>query len=69
MQLSGTHTGDFDLSAMGMGVIPATGESFSNAEEVFEFTIAGGSIVSMHTEPVEGAGLPAILAQIGVGIS
>ena len=28
-QLTGTHTGDMDLSSMGMGVIPATGKSFA----------------------------------------
>lgn len=65
-QLSGTHTGDLDLSAMGMGVIPATGKSFSNPEERGETTVNGNKIVSMHITPTEGAGLMGILAQIGV---
>jgi predicted ester cyclase len=28
-QLTGTHTSDLDLTAMGLGVIPATGKSIS----------------------------------------
>lgn len=65
-QVSGTHTGDLDLSAMGMGVIPATGKSFSNPEEPGEATIRGNKIASIHITPVEGAGLMGVLAQLGV---
>ena len=65
-QLTGTHTGDLDLTAMGMGVIPATGKSFSNPEERGETTVNGDKIVSMRIPPTEGAGLMGILAQIGV---
>jgi len=63
-QLSGTHTGDLDLTPMGMGVFPASGRSFSMAQEHFEYVIEGDQIVSTFTEPIEGAGLPAIIAVI-----
>lgn len=65
-QLTGTHTGEFDLSMMGMGVIPATGKAISNAKEEGELTVVGGKLTSWKSPPTEGAGLPALLAQIGV---
>jgi predicted ester cyclase len=65
-QLTGTHTGDFDLSAMGMGIIPPTGKSFVNARESGVTTVKDGKITSNHITPVEGGGLMGILAQLGV---
>ena len=65
-QLSGTHTGDLDLSAMGMGVIPATGKSFSIPEEASDVTVEGDKISSFHVLTQEGGGLMGILAQLGV---
>ncbi len=65
-QLSGTNTGDLDFSAMGMGVIPATGKSFSNPEEQNDVTIAGDKITSFRVYTTEGGGIRGILAQLGV---
>ncbi|NIM93346.1 MAG: DUF4440 domain-containing protein [Anaerolineales bacterium] len=65
-QVSGTHTGDLDMSAMGMGVIPATGKSFSNPEEYGFATVEGDKITSIRIDSVEGSGVPGILAKIGV---
>jgi predicted ester cyclase len=67
-QLAGTHTSDLDLSALGIGVIPATGRSFSMAREDGESIIENGYIVSTHVQPTEGAGLVAILHQLGVEV-
>ena len=67
-QLSGTHTGNLDLTSMGMDVIPATGKTFANKAEVFDFVVEGNKIASISAKPTEGAGLMAILAQIGVQI-
>jgi predicted ester cyclase len=64
--LSGTHTGDFDLSPMGMSVIPATGIHFSNPTEPVDITIRDGQIVSIVGEPSPDSGLPGILSQLGV---
>ena len=67
-QLSGTHTGDLDLTAMGFGVIPATGISFSNPEEEGEAVVRGDEVVSLLVKSVEGSGLIGILQKIGVEV-
>jgi hypothetical protein len=58
----GTHTTDLDLSAMGLGVIPATGIRFSTPESSTRFMVEGGQIISSH--PVSG-GFEHVLAAIG----
>jgi predicted ester cyclase len=66
-QLSGTHTGDLDLTAMGLGVIPATGKRFSSPREYGETTVKGGRVISIRIETPPGGGLMGILRQLGVG--
>ena len=63
-QLKGTHTGNFDLTAMGMSVIPPTNKSFAAAREHGKITAQGGKVWAV--EPTEGAGLMAVLGQLGV---
>ena len=65
-QLSGTHTGSFDLTNMNMGVIPATKKSFSAKQEKTRVTVEENKITSWAVEPTQGAGLKAILDQLGV---
>jgi predicted ester cyclase len=65
-QLSGTHRGSFDLTNMDMGVIPATNKAFSAKLEKTKITIKENKITSWAVEPTEGAGLTAILSQLGV---
>ena len=67
-QLRGTHKGDLDLTAMHMGVIPATRKSFNAALEHGKVRVRNGKITSLMNEPTEGAGLMAILDQLGVKI-
>jgi predicted ester cyclase len=67
-QLAGTHTGNLDLSFMGLGVIPPTGRPFSMAREDGETVIENGYVVSTHIYPTEGAGLMAILDQLGIKV-
>ena len=67
-QLRGTHKGDLDLTAMHMGVIPATSKSFNAALEHGKVRVRNGKITSLMNEPTEGAGLMAILDQLGVKI-
>ena len=67
-QLKGTHKGDLDLTAMHMGVIPATGKSFNAALEHGKVRVRDGKIISLANEPTEGAGLMAILDQLGVKV-
>jgi len=65
-QLSGTHSGSFDLTNMNMGVIPATNLSFSAKLEKTKVTVKENKITAWVIEPTEGAGLKAILGQLGV---
>jgi len=67
-ELKGTHKGDLDLTAMGMGVIPATGKSFKAAHEHGMATLRNGKITAWEMEATEGAGLMAILGQLGVKV-
>ena len=65
-QLSGTHRGSFDLTTMNMGVIPATNKTFSAKLEKTKITVKENKVTSWAVEPTEGAGLKAILGQLGV---
>jgi len=65
-QLSGTHSGIFDLTGMNMGVIPATNKSFSNKLEKTKVTVKDNKIKLWAVEPTAGAGLKEILKQLAV---
>jgi predicted ester cyclase len=67
-QLSGTHTGSFDLTSMNMGVISATDKTFSAKHEKTKLTVKDNKITSWMSEPTDGAGLKAILGQLGVAV-
>jgi predicted ester cyclase len=67
-QLSGTHTGSFDLTNMHMGVIPATDKTFSAKHEKTKITVKDNKITMWANDPTEGAGLKAILGQLGVAL-
>lgn len=65
-QLSGTHSSEFDLTGMDMGVIPATNKVFSTKLEKIKVSVREGKIASWAVEPTEGAGLMTILKQLDV---
>ena len=65
-QLSGTNSGSFDLTSMKMGVIPATNKAFSAKLEKTKITVKDNKITSWAVEPTQGAGLVAILNQLGI---
>ena len=67
-QLRGTHKGALDLTAMHLGLIPATGKSFKAAREHGKAMVHDGKVTSLALEPTEGAGLMAILGQLGVKV-
>jgi hypothetical protein len=61
----GTHTDDLDLSATGIGVIPASGKKIVWPEASEKVTVEGDKIIRM--EPYAGAsGLQAWLAALDV---
>ena len=69
-QLTGTQTGDFDLtSMMDMGVIPATCKSFATQPQKARITVEEGKIASWAVEPTRGAGVMAILQQLDIYIT
>jgi hypothetical protein len=67
-QLSGTHTGSFDLTDMQMGVIPATNKTFVTTREKTKITVKENKITAWAVEPTQGAGMTAILKQLDVEI-
>lgn len=58
----GTHTGDLDLSALGVGVIPASGKRVVTPESKTMFMVEGDQIVG--SKPISG-GLESLLVGIG----
>jgi hypothetical protein len=67
-KVAGYLAEDFQFSGptpQPLGVIPATGKSFSNPEERGEAVIEGDKVVSLRVEAAEGSGLEGILRQIG----
>ena len=67
-QLSGTHTGSFDLTKMEMGVIPATNKSFVTTREKTKITVRGDKITAWTVEPTQSAGVMEILKQLDVEV-
>jgi predicted ester cyclase len=65
MQLSGTHSGSFDLTNINMGVLSATNKAFTVKREKTRITVKGTKITAWVVEPTQGAGLKAILGQLG----
>jgi hypothetical protein len=60
----GTFTGDLDLSAMGMGVIPASGKKIVWPESSSKWKIEGEKVVSIQDFSTGGVG--EFLAPLGV---
>jgi len=65
-QMSGNNRGAFDLTGVHMGVISATNKTFSTATENHTITVKNEKVASWVVQPTEGAGLMAILGQLGV---
>jgi hypothetical protein len=65
-QMSGHNRGAFDLTGLRMGVVSATNRKFSTATENNTITVKNEKVLSWVVEPTEGAGLAAILKQLGV---
>ena len=65
-QLSGTNSGAFDFTDIDMGVISATNKKFSSSRQKTKMTVKGDKVIAWAVEPTEGAGLTAILGQLGL---
>jgi predicted ester cyclase len=64
-RFEGTHAGDLDLSAMGMGVIPASGKRIVWPEASTTWKFKGDQILSIQANDDAG-GAGAFLAALGV---
>jgi len=60
----GTFTDDLDLSAMGAGVIQASGKKIVWPEATIKWNVKNGQIASQ--QPIQGGGIAEFLAPLGV---
>lgn len=60
----GTHTGDLDMSVMGMGIMPASGKKIVWAEATNKWKVEGGKIVA--EVGISGSGISAFLTPLGL---
>ena len=67
-QLQGTHRGSFDLTNMELGVIPPTNKTVHLEGEETRVTLRDNKIVAWAVEPTEGAGVMALLRELGVEV-
>jgi hypothetical protein len=66
-QGSGTFANDLDLSAMGLGVIPATGECVTFPVGTVRVSFEGDEISRIHSlDTGPDAGLPGLLKALGM---
>lgn len=65
-QVTATHSGDLDLTALDMGYIPATGKSIATPQTTDRVTFKGHKVVNIHLDVAGGGGIPGMLAQAGV---
>ncbi|MBI5032123.1 MAG: nuclear transport factor 2 family protein [Chloroflexi bacterium] len=66
VRITGTQNGELNLTPLGMGVIPATGKSITLPQSPGRVTFAEDKIANFHLDVGPGAGIPGILAQLGV---
>ncbi len=69
-RITGTFTNDFDLTQMGMGVVPASGEMVEFPASTTQISFNGDKVSRFHnTETGPDAGLPGMLKALGVKAS
>jgi hypothetical protein len=65
--VSGTNTGPLSLPMPGMpSNMPPTGK-YASAKDTFVVTVEGDKVSHLQVDSPAGGGLPALLAQLGVG--
>lgn len=65
-RIKGTFTNDFDLSSMGMGIIPATGKMVEFPASTTKVSFNGDRVSIFHnTETGPNAGLPGMMKALG----
>ena len=64
VQVTGSQTGDLDLSAMDMSFVPATSKTITLPETTGRLIFRGDKIANLHVDMVEGTGIPGILSEL-----
>jgi len=65
-QITGTHSGDLDLSPLGLAVLPATGKSIKLPVEQAVITFEGDKAVRFEADVPPEGGVAGLLKQLGV---
>ena len=66
-RITGTFTNDFDLTQMGMGVVPASGKMVEFPASTNQISFNGDKVSRFHnTETGPDAGLPGMLKALGM---
>ncbi len=68
VRIQGTHTNDWDLIFMDLGIIPATDKSFKNPKEDIVLTCRDGQVTKCEVAVPEDGGIPGIFAQLGIEV-
>ena len=68
IQMTGTHTNDFQVLLLGFPPIPATNKSVLLPEEHWDYALKDNTITFIRTEHVSGGGIVGILEQLGIDI-
>jgi predicted ester cyclase len=67
-QLSSTHTGPLDLINVNMGLVPVTNKHIFAKMAKTKVTVKDGKVNLWVVEPTDGAGLEAVLHQLGAAM-
>jgi len=67
-QITGTQTGELNLSMPGIPKIPASGKHVSLPKEGSTITVINGKISRLEAAVVPGGGVAGVLAQLGVAM-
>ena len=65
-QFTGTHTEDWDLSAIGIGVIPPTGIAVETVRGLSHGYVENDRIVEIEADNSPGVGVQGIMEQLGI---
>lgn len=68
IQITGTHTNDFQVVPLGFPPIPATNKSVLLPEEHWDYAVKDNTIAFIRVEPVSGGGIAGIMEQLGIDI-
>ena len=66
LQITGTQTGELNVPMPGLPKLPPTGKHVSLPAQLTTFTVKNDKIIRVEAEADPKAGVPGILAQLGI---